>query len=261
MFLLPHLITYRYFGEAVFDIHNSINVTVLNCSFLHNRGTGVIQEPYRGNTGSLSITYNNMSSSASNPNITVTLCNFTNNSALATVNFRSTNHVVRSGVLTGRGGAMAICVNENHFNITAYVSGCYFAHNTARSYGGSLYYLFRGHGSHFEEVNSCCFLNNSAQLCGGGIIVGGTKGTVNAPHIFYALNCTFIGNKALCGAGLYYAIGLSGSYTNIVHLESNNFTHNSLLNGHSGYGAAFAMDIVDNYEEKGYFPVNTLNNW
>ena len=110
MFLLQHLINYRYFTEAVFDIHNSIDVTVFNCSFLHNGGTGVIQEPYRGNIGALSITYNNISSSASNPHITVTSCNFTNNSALARVNFRSPNQVVRSGVLTGKGGAMAVFV-------------------------------------------------------------------------------------------------------------------------------------------------------
>ena len=107
----------------MFDIHNSIHVIVFNCSFLHNRGTGVIQEPYRGNTGALSITYNNISSSASNPHITVTSCNFTNNSALATVNFRSSNQVLRSGVLTGRGGEMAVFVQENHFNITVYVHG------------------------------------------------------------------------------------------------------------------------------------------
>ena len=90
MFLLHHLINYKYFAEAVFDIHNSIHITVFNCSFLHDRGTGVIQKLFRGNTGALSITYNNLSSSASNPNITVTLCNFINNYALATVNFRST---------------------------------------------------------------------------------------------------------------------------------------------------------------------------
>ena len=261
MFLLPHFITYRYFTEAVFDIHNSIHVTVFNCLFLHNSGTGVIHEPFRGNTGALSITYNKMSSPASNPNITVTSCNFTNNSALATVYFKSTNQVASSGVLTGRGGAMAVFVTENHFNVTACVHGCYFAYNTARSHGGSLYILFDGHGSHFVEVNSCCFLNNSAQLGGGGIYVGGTKGTINAPHIFHAVNCTFIGNKAICGAGFYYAIVLSSSYTNIVHLESNNFTYNSLLNGHSGYGAAIAMEIVDNYEQKGFLPVNTLTNW
>ena len=261
MFLLLHIITYRYFAEAVFDIHNSIHVTVFNCSFLHNRGTGVIQEPFRGNTGALSITYNNLSSPASNPNITVTSCSFTNNSALASVNFRSTNNIAGSGVLTGRGGAMAVFVNENNFNITAYVHDCYFAHNTARFYGGSLYYLFIGHGSHFGEVNSCCFLNNSAQLCGGGIIVGGTKGTVNAPHTFRAINCTFIGNKALCGAGLYYVITLNGNYTNVAHLESSNFTYNSLLNSHSSYGAAFAMDIFDSYEENVFYPVNTVTNW
>ena len=72
--LLPHLINYRYFAQAVFDMHNSLHVVVFNCSFLHNRGTGIIQEPYHGNTGALSITYNNLSLSASNPNITVTSC-------------------------------------------------------------------------------------------------------------------------------------------------------------------------------------------
>ena len=162
MFLLPHLINYRYLAEAVFDIHNSLRVIVFNCLFLHNRGTGVIQEPYRGNTGALSITYYNMSSSASNPNNTVTLCNFINNSALATVNYRLTSQVGHRGVLTGRGGAMGVFVKKNHFNITAYIHSFYFEHNTARSFGGSLYYTFCGHGSHFAEVNSCYFFSNSA---------------------------------------------------------------------------------------------------
>ena len=261
MFLLPHLINYRYFAEAVFDIHNSLHIIVFNCSFLHNRGTGVIQEPFRGNTGALSITYYNMSSSASNPNITVTLCNFINNSALATVNFRSPNQFLRSGVLTGRGGAIGVFVKENRFNITSYVRSCYFEHNTARSFGGSLYYTFHGHGSHFAEVNSCYFLNNSAQLGGGGIMFGGTKGTLNAPHTNYAINCTFVGNKALSGAGLYYLTNINGSYTNIVHLEGNKFTYNSLLNDRDGYGAAIAMDIGDDYEDNDFLPVNTLTNW
>ena len=245
----------------MFDIHNSIHVIVFNCSFLHNRGTGVIQEPYRGNTGALSITYNNISSSASNPHITVTSCNFTNNSALATVNFRSSNQASQSGVLTGRGGAMAVFVQENHFNITVYVRGCCFRQNTARSYGGSVYFLFKGHGSHFGETHSCRYLNNLAQNGGGGIILVGTKGTLNAPHTFHAINCTFIGNKALLGAGLYYSLNLNGGYTNVAHLEGNNFTYNSLLNDRDGFGAAIVMEIVDNYEEKDFFPVNTITNW
>ena len=235
---------------------------MFNCSFLHNRGTGVIQEPYRGNTGALSITYNNLSLSASNPNITVTSCNFTNNSALATVNFRLSNQIFHSGVLTGRGGAMAVFVQENHFNITVYVHGCSFRHNTARSYGGSVYFLFKGHGSHYGETNSCRFLNNSAQLDGGGIIFLGTNGILNAPHTFCAINCTFIGNKALHAAGLYfYSFSLYGGYTNVAHIEGNNFTYNSLLNDRDGFGAAIAMEVADVNEEKESFPVNTLTNW
>ena len=262
MFLLPHLINYRYFTEAVFDIHNSIDVTVFNCSFLHNRGTGVIQEPFRGNTGALSITYNNMSSPASNPNITITSCNFTNNSALDMLNFRSSSQVFSSGIFTGRGGAMAVFVQENYFNITTYVYGCYFGHNAARSYAGSLYVLLTGRGSHLGMVDSCHFMNNSAQHGGGGgIVFLGTKGTLNASHMFYAINCTFIGNKALFGAGLYYSINLNGGDTNIAHLESNNFTYNSLLNDHNGFGAAIVIDADDNYKEKESFPVNNLTNW
>ena len=260
MFLLPHLINYRYFAEAVFDIHNSIHVTVFNCSFLHNRGTGVIQEPFRGNTGALSITYNNMSLSASNPNITVTSCNFTNNSALDTVN-RSSDQVFSSYIFTGRGGAMAVFVHENHSNITTYVRGCIFGHNVARSYAGSVYVLFTGRGSHLGVVDSCHFMNNSAQVGGGGIVFLGTKGTLNAPHTFCAINCTFVGNKALFGAGLYYSINLNGGDTNIAHLESNNFTYNSLLNDHDGFGAAIVVDADDNYGEKESFPINTLTNW
>ena len=197
------------------DIHNSIHVIVFNCSFLHNCGTRVIQEPYCGNTGALSTTYN-LSSSASNHNITVTSYNFINNSALATVSFRA----------------------------------------TVRSFGGSLYFLFKGCG----ETHSCRYLNNLAQDGGGGIVLVGTKGTLNAPHTFYAINCTFIGNKALHGAGLYYSLSLNGGYTNVAHLEGNNFTYNSLLNDRDGFGAAIVMEITDNYEEKDFFPVNIISN-
>ena len=52
-----------------------------------------------------------MSSPASNPNITVTSCNFTNNSALDTVN-RTSDQVFSSYIFTGRGGAMAVFVQE-----------------------------------------------------------------------------------------------------------------------------------------------------
>ena len=89
----------------------------------------------------------------------------------------------------------------------------------------------------------------------------GTKGTLNAPHTFYAINCTFIGNKAPLVAGLYYSLNLNGGYTNIVHFEGNNFTYNSLLNNRDGFGAAIVMEIADNYDEKDFFPVNTITNW
>lgn len=235
-------------------------MTVFNCSFFHNRGTGVIQEPYRGNTGALAITYNLMSSFASNPNITVTSCNFINNSALATVNFRSSNQVFGSGIFTGRGGAMAVFVREHYFNITAYVYDCYFENNMARSYAGSIYFLLTGRGSHYGVTDSCRYVNNLAQQGGAGVVFVGTKGNQNAPNTFRAINCTFIGNKAFIGAGLYYSINLNGEHTNIAHFDGNTFLYNSLSNGNDGFGAAIAVDVADNYNDKRSFPVNTMTN-
>ena len=259
------LIVYFYscFKEAVFDIHNCYNVTILESFFISNRGTGITERPYRGNTGSLSITYNHVESGSipGNPVITIKSCRFINNSATATSSLKSSDQVFSKGILTGRGGAMAVFARENVFNISVMISDCKFEENSARSYAGGIYILFSGYGHHIALVKQCYFKSNYAGEGGGGILVLGTKGVTESPHVFQVKNCTFHDNKAILGAALYYSINLDGGRSNRADIADCVFTNNSLLSEHDGFGVAIAVDIADNYEEKESFPVNTISNW
>ena len=252
---------HRYFSEAVFDIHNCIEVNVKNCTFTHNYGTGIINEPFRGNTGALAITYNYLGSSASNPNVSVTGSVFINNSAVAITNFRTSDEVFESGVLTNRGGGMAIFVREDHFNVSALVSGCNFVKNQVRSYAGGMYILFNGSGAHSAFVEDNFFNSNMAVIGGGGAIFVGIKGTLETPHIFSIKSCTFVNNFSTTGSGLFYSILLDGGRTNIVHIHDCKFISNVLLDQQNGFGAALAVDIADTFGEKESFPVNTISDW
>ena len=248
----------RYFSEAVFDIHNCIEVNVQNCTFTHNYGTGIINEQFRGNTGALAITYNYLGSSASNPNVSVTGTVFINNSALS---FHTTNEVFESGVFTDRGGGMAIFVREDHFNVSALVNGCYFVKNEVRSYGGAMYILFNGFGAHSAFVEDSVFDSNMAVLGGGGVLFAGGKGTLGTPHIFSIKSCIFINNFSTSGSGLFYVINLYGGRTNIFHIHNCKFVSNMLLDQQNGLGAAIFVYVWHNFEEKESFPVNTMSNW
>ena len=242
----------------MFDIHNCIDVNVQNSTFTHNYGTGIINEPFRGNTGALAITYNYLESSASNPNISVAGSVFINNSALS---FRTSSEVFESGVLTDRGGGLAIFVREDHFNVSALVSGCYFVKNQVRSFAGGMYILFNGFGAHSAFVEDNVFDSNMAVIGGGGAIFVGTKGTLETPHIFSIKSCTFINNFSTSGSGLSYSILLDGGRTNVVHIHDCKFVSNVLLDQTNGFGAAIAVDIADDFEEKESFPVNTISDW
>ena len=252
---------HRYFSEAVFDIHNCIEVNVQNCTFTHNYGTGIINEPFRGNTGALAITYNYLGSSASNPNVSVTGSVFVNNSAYPNMTFRTADEVFESGVLTDRGGGLAIFVRENHFNVSALVSGCYFVKNQVRSFAGAMNILHDGFGAHSAFVEDSLFNSNMAMLGGGGVVLLGTKGTLGAPHIFSIKSCTSINNFSTSGSGLVYTVFLDGGRENIVHIHDCEFVSNVLLDQRKGFGAAIAVYIADKFEEKESFPVNTMSDW
>ena len=245
----------------MFDIHNCIEVNVQNCTFTHNYGTGIINEPFRGNTGALAITYNYLGSSASNPNVSVTGSVFVNNSVYPNMTFRTVDEVFESGVFTDRGGGMAIFVREDHFNVSALVSGCYFVKNKVGSFGGAMYILFNGFGAHLAIVEDSVFDSNMAVLGGAGAIFVGGQGTLGAPHIFNTKSCAFINNFSTSGSGLFHGILLNGGRTNIFHILDCKFVSNVLLDQQNGFGAAISGYMSEDFKERESFPVNTIRDW
>ncbi len=252
---------YRYFSEAVFDIHNCLNVTVINCTFANNTGSGIIKEQYRGNTGALSVTYNYMDQSAgSNPFVNITNCNFTNNLA-GLSNSLSSDQTFGVGVLLARGGGMAVFVQEHYFNISAQISHCRFSQNKAQAYGGGMYILFNGAGSHNAMVDNNYFLSNTAISGGGGLIIVGVNRTKYDAHSFTVRKCRFESNFGAIGGGLYYSINLGGRTTSIVRFEECEFIGNGLLDADESFGAAIVIDIADYFEAKELIYVNSMKDW
>ena len=247
----------------MFDIHNSLRVTVYHCLFIDNRGSGIVHEPYRGNTGGLSITYNNIDPvAATSPFVNVSECNFTNNSAApAPDSLRTSDQTFGVGILTGRGGGMAVFVREDVFNVSALISNCYFSHNNARSYGGGMYILLDGKGSHMAFVEDNLFKSNTAVMGGGAIILVGKRIVKNAPHSFMVKGCEFKENSSPVGGGLYYSINLGERASNIIHIENCSFIRNFLTQGDVSFGAAMSVDVAEDFEQKTRFHVNTIKDW
>ena len=261
MIMFVAIVFCSFFSEAVFDIHNCLEVTVENCTFSDNYGSGIITEPFRGNTGGLSITYNRMDAFTSNPSITVSSCNFINNTAVPSESF-NTDQVFSNGVFTGRGGGMAVFVNENRFNISAEVSNCYYYQNKVSSYGGGCYILFRGTGSHTAWIKGNVYDSNMAMLGGAGIILVGVGETRHRHHLYIVRSCIFERNMANIGVGLYYLINLNGGTSNILIIEDTVFDGNTFLADNSeSFGAAIAVDIEDNFEQKESPVSNMITNW
>ena len=108
----------RYFTEAVLDIYNCQSTSLTNSSFLDNTGSGISNSSYRGNTGAVSIGFNNVPDHISFPNVQISGCNFTNNSATARSVFRTSSQAFSSQIFSGRGGALGVFINESLYNIS-----------------------------------------------------------------------------------------------------------------------------------------------
>ena len=168
-----------------------------------------------------------------------------------------------SRIFTGRGGGLTILVHEDKFDVSVEIQNCSFQENSARSYGGGVYILFRGYGSHKALIEQVVFEGNTANEGGGGLTYIGTKGTVGIDHVHMLniMNCSFRNNSATFGSGWYYSINLDGGKTNVANVLNTVFISNWLYNEKFGFGAAIAMDIADTFEEKESSPTNLIRNW
>ena len=251
---------YSLFSEAVFDIHNCLRVTIHNNTFTNNYGTGIIFESFRGNTGCVSITYNQMDTTI-NPIVLVTNSTFINNSAVAEGNIK-TDRVYAQFIFRARGGGLAVFVQQDDFNVTAEVRGCIFYKNMAAAYAGGVYILFRGNASHRSLIEETIFESNMARLGGGGMILVGLGRYYVGRNLFDVRKCKFIDNESNIGAGIYEFVNLGGGKRNILSIEDCQFFGNHFTtNTAESFGAAIAVDFEEDFAKKESSVPNTITNW
>ena len=203
---------FRYFSEAALDIFNCHH-TLMNSSELeHNRGSGIVNANYRGNTGGVSFGYNTLPENFSTPILRVSNSVFRNNSATATSVFLTSSEAFFAQIFTGRGGSMAVFINESHHDIIVTISDCFYENNTARSFGGAMYFLLGGFRTHHKIfVERTRIVSNTGKIGGGGVETAFFNvGPDNDPLLTTFVDCEFISNTAIAGGGLFVFTSTGG---------------------------------------------------
>ena len=235
------------------EIYNSQSIHLNNSHFVNNQGSGIIQEPYRGNTGAVAITYWKLNSIINNPNITVSNCRFINNSAYAgATTYRTNSDAAQNGVLTGRAGGLGMFISASEYNVSIDIYGCIFHNNYATSYSGGLFFIFNGTNSqYFATVDNCEFVGNTGVLGGGGFITTiQSRGHVNAPHTVLLKNSYFERNRGDAGGGVYYFVLYPEGRGNFFAMKGCTFVNNGGVNEEREFGAAFAASLYEVFKEK-----------
>ena len=247
------------FREAVLDIFNCAHVTIANSNFSDNSGTGNIFLPFRGNTGAVSIGYNNNESSilAINSNILVQNCSFTNNRAYAsTESYVTSNDIIARGIFTGRGGALGLLINESFHNVNALIINCQFINNFAVSFGGGIYLALHGMDTqHNVTVDDCEFINNIGILGAGAI--SNTNGVHNLPLTVVFKNSHFIRNQGETGGAILIFPGSAfESKDNSISMNNNTFKENEATD----FGGAISSASYAFFESTELQPAYQISN-
>ena len=252
---------FERFSESVFDIFNSNNITIVNSSFIDNYGTGTVLIPFRGNTGAVSVGYDNdKPSRVVSPTILIQYCLFINNSANTTAeSSRSATNLVSDNEFTGRGGGFGLFMKESVQNITAVIKDCKFISNFAVSFGGGVYVAFNGYINQHVVFKDCQFQGNTAGMgAGGACILFLSIGARKLPLSSTFYDCNFTQNSAENGGAIYifpeYTTGGDG---NVVFIENCTFEENKA----SSNGGAVATTSYALFRPTGLLPVYQIINW
>ena len=175
----------------------------------HNRGTGLVLEAFRGNTGGVAIGYNNLPLEYIDPSMRVSNSVFVNNSALG---FLVPERALSVLSFPGRGGGLGIFINENRHNLSIEISGCVFERNFAQLFGGGVFlFIFSpANDRHFAMIENCEVISNTALLGGGGIQLTyplALTGRSDSPNTIQVKDCNFIRNRGASGGGLHLTTG------------------------------------------------------
>lgn len=190
--------------------------------------------------------------------VVVHSCRFINNQALA---FGSDTHTatsfLSSNIITGRGAGMSLTIDSNSA-VHSYVTCNYFEKNTARVYGGGLYFLVNEVTKNQTYLfNENVFIDNQALLTSGAMIYG----LVGMVHAGSSINVKmfsnhFEGNMAQLGGAFRFQrpTGNQGNY-----LVFNNCTFNRNMAIENGAAIGISKAQFFNFDQR-TIPI-TIANW
>ena len=181
-------------------MYNCITTEVVNCSFTDNNATSVIQDSqYRGNAGGVAIGfYGVLLVNQTKPSVLVAGSTFKGNTAYPR-NQVTSSALVQRRVFVGRGGGLAVYVEEDD-PVIIKVINCTFTNNLAAARGGGIFLFLDGKGSGhtFLLVNSLLEGNIATGTSGSGSegAGGGISTTIaSTPNSVVITNCTFLQNQ------------------------------------------------------------------
>ena len=204
----------RSFSEAALDIFNCHHILFNNSLLENNFGTGIVNAHYRGNTGGVSFGYNTLPTNFSSPMLQVAHSVFRNNSARATSAFLTSSQAFFAQIFTGRGGSLAIFVNESRHDLDALITNCTFESNIARSFGGGVFLLLGGFGTHHKVVVERVVVVSNVAIQGGGGFQAAffNNGPEEDPLLMRFDDCRFENNSASAGGGVFVFTSTHGMF-------------------------------------------------
>lgn len=257
----------RYFHEAALEIFNCERVSISRCNFTSNRGNGLSQVPFRGNTGAVSIgMYDLKAGYDTEITIEVSDTTFFNNSANSTRwSTRSTSRAFLRGILPGRAGGLGVFIYTDYSNVSISVTDCVFHSNYAHSYGGGLYFVFSGNSDCpriIGTVTRSIFYNNTGGLGAGGFIASvQSRGPIGAPHLLTFEDCNFTQNVGNAGGAVYYYVIYYGGHGNKLIVRNTTFDGNRGKGSSDEFGSALAASIYQEYNSMQNFSVHIVEDW
>ena len=139
----------------------------------------------------------------SNPTLILSNSRFIGSKAIG---FLDPEQAVTNKFFPGRGGGIGIFMEESLHDVWIVISDCLFEGNTARLFGGGLYFLTISHTAvqHQVWIQRCQFIRNMATSGGGGVLVVilGQSGE-NSRSSFVFTDCLFERNRGTAGGGIY----------------------------------------------------------
>ena len=232
---------------------------VKNCTFYNNSADIFFKRPYQGNSGGLSIGYNDRVATVllDEINITIIDSNFTKNHAAEQF---SQNNVQEERIFSGRGGGIIFLINITGVDQTLMCTmrSSVFVDNFATNLGGGTY-TFTSETSNLNQtyvVANNIFAENTAGYGGGYYFASNEVDSGDYSQNRFMYNCSFIDNKALHIGGGMYIYSTYGLGADVIMVEGCSFSRNTAVD-HGGAFDAVSYNLYGNRELQS--PVKFVN--